>query len=387
MIPYSRQTVDEEDIEAVVAALRSGWLTTGPAVAEFEEHLAGFVGTEHAVALSSGTAALHAIMSALGLGPGDEVIVPPMTFAATANCVLYVGATPVFADVERDTLLLDPREAERKISPRTRAIIAVDYGGHPCDYRRLRSIADRHGLALIADGCHALGAEYNGARVGSLADATAFSFHPVKHITTGEGGAVTTGLEKVAGHIRSFRNHGIGTDFRARQERKTWHYEIDFLGFNYRISDLQCALGTSQLTKLPRFLARRREIAEHYSRSFLEHRDCLVPLALRDGVRHAYHLYVIRLREEEFAGRRSSIFKELQERGVGVNVHYLPVYLHPLYRERLGAERGLCPRGEAAYEEILSLPIHPAMTAADTDFVVKMLLEVLERNRRGASRG
>ncbi|MCP4566239.1 MAG: aminotransferase class I/II-fold pyridoxal phosphate-dependent enzyme, partial [FCB group bacterium] len=247
MIPYGRQSIDEEDIQSVVEVLRSDWLTTGPKVDAFEHALADYVGAEYGVAVSSGTAALHCAMYALGIGPGDEVILPPMTFAATANCVVFLGGTPVFADVQPDTLLIDPVAVEKKITKRTRAIIAVDYAGQPCDYDSLRDIANSHGLSLIADGCHALGAVYKGHRVGSLADMTVFSFHPVKHITTGEGGMITTNDPKFAGRMRRFRNHGIDTDFRQREQQGSWYYEMVDLGYNYRITDMQCALGLSQL--------------------------------------------------------------------------------------------------------------------------------------------
>jgi len=260
-IPYGRQLIGEDDIRAVADVLRSDWITTGPCVDRFERAFAAVVGASHAVSVSSGTAALHAAMFAAGIGPGDEVIVPSMTFAATANCVVFQGGTPVFADVDPATLLIDINDTERKITSRTRALIAVDYTGHPCDYDRLTALARGRGLLLVADACHSLGAEYRGRRSGSLADMSAFSFHPVKHITTGEGGMVTTGDPDLALRMRQFRNHGITTDQRQRAERGTWYYEMTALGYNYRITDFQCALGMSQLGKLPGWLARRREIA------------------------------------------------------------------------------------------------------------------------------
>ena len=285
-IPYGRQSIDEKDVAAVCSVLRSDWLTTGPKVGEFERAVADYVGAEHGAAVSSGTAALHCAMYALGIGPGDEVIVPPMTFAATANCVVYQGGTPVFADVEPDTLLIDPAEVERKITDRTRAIIAVDYAGQPCDYEALRRIADRHGLALVADGCHALGAEYRGRKDGTLADMTAFSFHPVKHVATGEGGMVVTDDEAFAEKIRLFRNHGITTDHRQREALGSWFYEMVDLGYNYRMTDIQCALGISQLKKLPEFLERRRLIAARYDAAFGDS-DTIFPLGCRENVFHA----------------------------------------------------------------------------------------------------
>lgn len=365
-IPYGRQSIDEDDIRAVAETLRSDYLTTGPRVAEFEAAVAGRCGVAQGVAVSSGTAALHAAMHALGIGPGDEVIVPPMTFAATANCVLYQGGTPVFADVDPDTLLLSPAEVERRITPRTRAVIAVDYAGLPCDWDALRAVAGRHGLALVADGCHALGAEHHGRPVGSLADMTVFSFHPVKHIATGEGGMIVTADAALADRLRIFRNHGITTDHRGREASGSWRYEMVELGYNYRLTDIQCALGLSQLAKLPAFLERRRAIARTYDAAFAG--TAVRPLARPEGRLHAYHLYVVRV------PRRGEVFASLRAAGIGVNVHYIPVHLHPYYRERLGTGPGLCPVAEAAYEEILSLPLFPGMTDAECATVIAAVL-------------
>ena len=361
-IPYGRQCIDEDDIRAVVETLRSDYLTTGPKVAEFEAAVSGVCGVAHGVAVSSGTAALHAAMHALGIGPGDEVIVPPMTFAATANCVLYQGGIPVFADVEPETLLISPGEIERKITPRTRAIIAVDYAGLPCEWDALRAVAHRHGLALVADCCHALGADYHGRPVGSLADMSVFSFHPVKHITTGEGGMIVTDDEALARRLRIFRNHGINTDHRSREASGSWFYEMADLGFNYRLTDIQCALGLSQLSRLPAFLDRRRAIARAYDEAFAG--TPVQALARPEGRHHAYHLYVVRV------PRRDEVFAALRAVGIGVNVHYIPVHLHPYYRERLRTGPGLCPVAEAAFDQILTLPLHPGMSDGDCNTVV-----------------
>ena len=364
-IPYGRQSIDEQDVASVCSVLRSDWLTTGPKVDEFERAVADYVGAAHGAAVSSGTAALHCAMYALGIGPGDEVIVPPMTFAATANCVGYQGGTPVFADVEPNTLLIDPAEVEKKITDRTRAIIAVDYAGQPCDYDALRGIADRHGLFLVADGCHALGAEYRGRKVGTLADMTIFSFHPVKHIATGEGGMVVTDREEYVEKIRLFRNHGITTDHRQREALGSWYYEMVEMGYNYRMTDIQCALGISQLKKLPAFLERRREIAARYDRAFAGV-DQVLPMAARSDVSHVYHLYVVRVAK----ANRSLLFRQLRSAGIGVNVHYIPVHLHPFYRKRMNTGPGQCPVAEGAYQRVLSLPIYPAMTDDEVDRVI-----------------
>lgn len=365
-LPYGRQWIDEDDIAAVVDVLRSDWLTTGPRVGSFERALAAATGAAEAVAVSSGTAALHLAMLALRIGPGDEVIVPALTFAASANCVAYCGGTPVFADVDPDTLLLDPADAERRITPRTKAIVAVDYAGQPCDYGALRSLADAHGLALVADACHSLGGADSGRPVGSLADLSCFSLHPVKHVTTGEGGAITTDDGLLARRLRSLRNHGITTDHRERAESGAWFYEMTELGFNYRLTDFQCALGESQLRKLGGWIERRQELAGLYD-ARVAALPGVRPLAVRPGVSHAYHLYVVRT-----AGR-DGVFQALREAGIGANVHYVPVHLHPFYRERFGTGPGLCPAAEAAYAEILSLPLFPQLSGADVDRVVEAL--------------
>lgn len=372
MIPYGRQTVDENDIQAVVEVLRSDWLTTGPMVGRFEEAFAGAVGVRHAVAFSSGTAALHGAMYAAGIGPGDEVIVPPMTFAASANCVVFQGGTPIFADVDPGALLIDPGRAAERIGPKTKALIAVDYAGQPCDYGTLQGMAKERDLVLVADACHALGAARNGRFAGSLADMTVFSFHPVKHITTGEGGMVTTDSRDFAERLRRFRNHGIDTDHRQREEKGQWFYEMVDLGYNYRITDFQCALGLSQLMKLQAWIGRRQAIAARYDRA-LAAIPGVRPLAVRPGISHAYHLYVVRI---DAAIGRDRVFQALRTLGIMANVHYIPVHLHPFYRRRFGTGPGLCPVAEEAYGEILSLPMFPALSDGDVDCVLEALEEV-----------
>ena len=377
MIPYGRQWVDKEDIRQVVQVLRSDWLTTGPKVQDFEKAVAEFVGGKYGVAVSSGTAALHAAMDAANIGPGDEVIVPTMTFAATANAVVFQGGRPVFADVHPNTLLIDPTQAEAKITSRTKAIVAVDYAGQPCDYDALRSITKRHNLVLMADACHALGAEYKGRKVGTLADLTVFSFHPVKCITTGEGGMVLTDEPEWAEKMRRFRNHGINHDHLDRLQQGTWYYEMTDLGYNYRLTDFQCALGLSQLRKLPNWIARRREIAREYDLGFAK-LPAITPLDTSSDITHAYHLYVIRLEGAQERGGRSVIFETLRKEGIGVNVHYVPVHLHPFYRKRFATHPGMCPVAEAAYEQILSLPIFPAMEDREVKEVIKAVWRAVE---------
>ena len=374
MIPYGRQCVDEDDIQAVANVLRSDWLTTGPAVSGFEKGIASFVGAKHGVAVSNGTAALHCAMYALGIGPGDEVIVPPITFASTANCVCFMGATPVFADVDPGTLLIDPEQVEHNITKKTKAIIGVDYAGQPCDWDSLRTIADRHGLALVADGCHALGAEYKGRKVGTLADMTIFSFHPVKHITTGEGGMIVTDNDEYVAKMRLFRSHGITSDARDREKTGAWFYEMVDLGYNYRISDIQCALGLSQLNKLPLWLERRRSIASTYDQFFAK-THLATPLQVRPEANHAYHLYVIRV------AQRDDTFSKLRAQGIGVNVHYVPVHMHPFYQKTFGTKKGLCPVAEKASAEILSLPMYPGLSSSLQEEVCSVLKDVLPENQ------
>ena len=298
-----------------------------------------------------------------------------MTFAATANCVLYQGATPVFADVCRDTLNLDPEQVEARITSRTRAIFAVDYAGHPADLQPLQEIAKQKGLVVVEDACHALGAEYRGRRVGSIADMTVFSFHPVKHITTGEGGMVATNDLRFAETLRRFRNHGISSDARQRQSAGQWHYEMVLLGFNYRLPDIACALGIEQLRRLDRNLERRREIAARYTAAFREVRG-VIPPSVRPEVNPAWHLYPIRLELEKLTGDRAQIFAALRAENIGVNVHYIPVHYHPYYRDRLGNKKGEFAVAEDAYERLISLPMFHAMSDADMQDVIQAVTRV-----------
>jgi len=371
-IPYGRQLISEEDIQSVIEVLKSDYLTTGPKVHEFEQAVAGYVGSKHAIAVSSGTAGLHCAMYALGISPGDEVIVPAITFAATANCVVYQGGIPIFADIDPETLLIDPESVIKKITKKTKAIIAVDYAGQPCDYNQLRDVAGKYNLKLVADSCHAIGAEYNNQHTGTLADMTIFSFHPVKHITTGEGGMITTDNPEYAKQMRSFRNHGISTDHHQRKDKATWFYEMTDLGFNYRITDFQCALGISQLKKLDQFISQRQTLADIYDKLIKEF-DGITPLKKNQGLSHAYHLYVVQIDKNKFGVDRDDVFDYLRKQNIGVNVHYIPVHLHPYYRKNFSTTPGQCPNAEKAYREILSLPIHPALHVKDTKHITTLL--------------
>jgi perosamine synthetase len=378
VLPYGRQTITEADVAAVVDVLRSDWLTTGPKVGEFEEAFAAFVGARHAVTFSSGTAALHAAVFAAGIETGDEAITAPLTFCATANAVLYQGGIPVFADIADDTLTIDAAAAARAVTPRTKAILPVDFAGHPADLDAMRALADRHGLVIIEDAAHALGAGYRGRAVGSISHMTVFSFHPVKHLTTGEGGMVTTEDAALANRLRAFRNHGIERDARARESEGGWFYEMTALGYNYRLTDLACALGLAQLPRLRANVDRRRAIAARYGGALSGLPHLMLPVTAGD-VAHAWHLYPIRVQPPV---DREEVYRALRGEGLGVNVHYIPVHLHPYYRERFGYRGGEFPRAEAAYQELISLPMFHGMRDEDVEDVTAAVGKVMTHFER-----
>lgn len=376
MLPYARQCIDDDDRLAVDSVLRSNWLTTGPMVKVFEEAVTQYTGAGEGVAVNTGTAALHAAMWAAGVGPGDEVIVPAISFVASANCVLYVGATPVFADLSPDTLNLEPDDVQRKLTSRTKAIVVVDFAGHPCDHDALRILADQYGLIIIEDAAHSLGATYQGRKVGTLQNITILSFHPVKHVTTGEGGMVLTDDPVVAKRVRSFRHHGIDLDLHDRNKTNSWEYDVVDLGYNYRLPDINCALGVSQLAKADRWLERRRAIVDAYQEAFHglpmlqlpeERADCL----------SAWHLYIIRLNLETITASRSQVFAALRAENIGVNVHYIPIPWMNYYA-KLGYVRGQWPVAEREYERMISLPMYPAMTDQDVADVVAAVIKVVK---------
>jgi len=367
-IPYGRQTIDEDDIQAVCEVLRSDFLTTGPKIAEFEKTVAEYVGAKYAVAVSNGTAALHVACLSAGISEGDEVISTPITFAASANCVLYCGGTPVFADINPRTYNIDPEDIKRKITSKTKAIIPVHFAGQPCNMDEIHEIASEYGLIVIEDAAHALGAEYMGRKIGSLSDMTVFSFHPVKHITTGEGGMVTTNDEKLYERLKLFRTHGITRDesLMTRNEGG-WYYEQLELGYNYRITDIQCALGISQMKKLDGFVKRRREIAAKYDEAFSDIEGIIIPQQ-SEGCLNSYHLYVIEVANMP----RIDAYNKCRAAGLGVNVHYIPVYKHPYY-QRKGYSNVCCPNAEKVYRRLLSLPIYPSMTDDEVQYVINVV--------------
>jgi perosamine synthetase len=367
-LPYGRQEIGDADIKAVVEALCSSWLTTGPRVSEFEKEFAAHCGAKEGVAVNSGTAALHCAMRALGFGAGDEVIVPAITFAASANAAVYEGATPVFADVEADTLLLDPVSVAMKITPRTRAIVAVDYAGQPADYDVLRDLTRGRDIAIVADACHAPGATYKGRNTGTLADISCFSFHPVKHLTTCEGGMAVTDNAAMAAHMRRFRNHGIDSDHRSREASGAHAYDMVELGYNYRLPDVQCALGLAQLVRLSDWVAARQKIAGWYDEALAGMAE-VTPLKTHADRTNAHHLYVVKLADHV---DRDRAFARLRAEGIGANVHYAPVYLHSFYRKR-GYWPGIAPVAETVSKQILTLPMFPAMCQGDVARVAASL--------------
>ncbi|QTN00387.1 UDP-4-amino-4,6-dideoxy-N-acetyl-beta-L-altrosamine transaminase [Sediminibacillus dalangtanensis] len=375
-LPYSKQWIREEDIQAVVDVLRGDYLTTGPYIDKFEQSIAKYVDAKYAVAFSSGTAALHGACFAAGIQDGDEVITTPMTFAASANCILYQGGTPVFVDIDRDTYNIDSRKVAQSITDRTKAIIPVDFTGQPADLDEILEIAKANDLIVIEDAAHALGATYKGRKVGSLSDMTMFSFHPVKQITTGEGGIITTNNRAYYDKLIQFRSHGITRDKnKIKDSHGLWYYEMQFLGYNYRMTDIQAALGISQLKKNEHFLKLRKKYAAMYNEAFSKMDLLDIPFQ-NQGIESSWHLYVIRLNLCKLRASRKEIFEELQKENIGVNVHYIPVHFQPYYSE-LGYRRGICPNAEDLYECIISLPLFPAMTERDTEDVITAVKKVL----------
>lgn len=365
-IPYARQYIDQDDIDAVINVLRSDYLTTGPCIAEFEKEFARYVHAKYAVAVSSGTAALHAACFAAGIKAGDEVITTPLTFAASANAVLYMGGKPVFADIDPHTYNIAPQEIRKNINDKTKAVIPVHYAGQPCDMDEITKIAEEHNLMVIEDAAHALGAVYKNRRVGSISPMTIFSFHPVKHITTGEGGMITTNDEELYKRLMLFRTHGITRDPRMiLRNQGGWYYEQLELGHNYRITDMQAALGVSQLKKVDMFIQRRKEIVRMYNDAFRESAEIITPFQL-EGCGSSWHLYVIQLKSKN----RKEVFDKLRAKGIGVNVHYIPVYMHPYYRKN-GYAHVACANSERLYGKIISLPLFFGLADDEAAFVIE----------------
>jgi UDP-4-amino-4,6-dideoxy-N-acetyl-beta-L-altrosamine transaminase len=376
-IPYGKQYIDDDDITAVANILRSPYLTTGPSIEQFEKKLCELANAKYAAAISNGTSALHAACYAAGIHDGDEVITTPITFAASANCILYCGGTPVFADINPHTWNIDPNKVEDKITDKTKAVIAVDFTGQVVQIDEIREICNRHNLVLVEDAAHSLGTKYNGEPVGSLADITTFSFHPVKTITCGEGGAVLTNNQDYYEKIKLFRSHGITRDEGVLTQHPFSGYNEQFeLGYNYRMTDIQAALGISQLGKLEMFSARRKEIVEKYNAAF----SAIPQLTIQKEINESdttRHLYIIRLNSNLLQVGRNEIYKALNAENIGLQVHYIPVYYHPYY-QKLGYQKGLCPNAEALYEEIITIPLYYSLTDEDVDSVIEAVKKVIE---------
>ncbi len=380
-LPYGRQWIEDDDIEAVVKILKSDFLTTGPAILEFEEAVAHYVGAKYAVSFSNGTAALHGACFAAGIQEGDEVITTPMTFAASANCVLYQGGTPVFADIDDSTYNIDPKQIEEKITSKTKAIIPVHFTGQPAELDEIHRLAQEHNLIVIEDAAHALGASYKKKRIGGLSDMTMFSFHPVKHVTSGEGGVITTNDDVYYQKLLQFRSHGIIKDQQLMTESHgPWYYEMQSLGFNYRMTDIQAALGANQLKKIDHFLSRRKHYVTLYNEAFESRDEIRIPAQHPDGD-SSWHLYIIRLQTEKMKVSRKVIYEELMKENIGVNVHYIPVHKMPYYQQ-LGYGKETYPVTEKLYEEILTLPLFPKMSVDDINDVITAVIKILNQYRK-----
>jgi UDP-4-amino-4,6-dideoxy-N-acetyl-beta-L-altrosamine transaminase len=372
-LPYCLPFLDEEDIKEEIDTLKSGWLSTGPKTMKFEELIAEYTGTKHAIAVNSCTAALHLSLIALGVGPGDEVITTPFTFASTGNVIVHVGAKPVFVDIEKDTYNIDPEKIKEAITPQTKAIMPVHYAGQPCDMEAIMRIAQKHNLYVIEDAAHAIGAEYQRKKVGTIGDVTCFSFYATKNMTTGEGGAITTNDNKMADRFRLLRLHGISKDAWKRYSAAGhWYYEIEECGWKYNMADIQAALGIHQLKKLDRFIETRRKFVKIYNEEFGKLEGIITPHEKPD-VKHVYHLYPILL--DAFS--RDEFIEMMAEKGIGCSVHFIPLHLHPFYKKRFGFKKSAFPNAEWVYEREVSLPLYPKMSVEDVWRVINAVKEII----------
>lgn len=376
-IPYGKQWIDNDDIEAVVEVLKSDYLTQGPKVEEFELAIANYCQAKYAVAFSSGTSALHGAYNALGTKQGDEVITTPLSFSATANGVVYCGGTPIFCDIKKETLNIDHVKIEEKINSKTKAIAIVDFAGQPCDFDTIKTIAQKHNLAIVEDAAHALGSEYNGKKVGSMADLTILSFHPVKTICSGEGGMVLTNNQDFYEKLKVFRHHGIV----KKPEGGPWYYEIEDIGYNYRLSDIHCALGLSQLKKIDKFVEKRREIVKKYQEAFMDMSEII--LIKEDAfAKSAWHIYPIQFDLDKLKIGRKEIFEKLGEKGIKCQVHYVPIHYMPFYQKTYGYKKGDFPITEQYYERAITLPLFPKLTDEELNFVIESVKQIINANKK-----
>lgn len=375
MIPYGKHCIEKDDIEAVVAALQKDYIATGPEIDKFEKEFADYVGAKYAVAVSSGTAALHACSYAIGVQKNDEVITTPMTFVSTASSIMMCGGIPVFADIDENTYNIDCDDIEKKITPKTKAIFPVHFTGQPCNMERIHQIAQKYGLKVIEDAAHAHGADYKGSKIGGCkySDLTAFSFHPVKLMTTCEGGMVTTNNEDYYHTIKLFRAYCSTKDpeLLVNKNDGPWHYEVQGLGYNYRLSDVMCALGRSQLSKLDRFVEKRRKVAQRYNEELRDIKGIVLPYQA-EGCNSSWHLYTIQIKN----GRRRDLYDAMRQKDIGVDVHYMPVYMHPYFQEN-GYANTCCPKAEALYDKILSIPVYYGLTDDQQTYVIETLRSIL----------
>jgi dTDP-4-amino-4,6-dideoxygalactose transaminase len=381
-LPFNQPDIQQAEVDEVLDTLRSGWITTGPKTKEFERRFTEYIGARHAIAVNSCTGGLHVALAAAGIGQGDEVIVPTMTFCSTANVVVHLGATPIIVDVEPDTLNIAPQSLEAAVTPRTEAVIPVHLYGHPCDMDRINEIAKAHRLLVVEDAAHAVAAEWRGQRIGSLSPATAFSFYAIKNLTTAEGGMITTDDDDYAGRMRILTLHGISRDAWKRYSTEgSWYYEVSVPGFKYNLTDLQAALGLHQLARLEAMTQWRAELAARYQAGLCGLPEIQLPV-VRPDIRHAWHLYVIRLRLEMLKINRAEFIEHLKAEGIGTSVHFIPLHRQPYYRDRFGFQPADFPVADAAYQRLISLPLYTRMTEQDVDDVIEAVRRVVQRNRR-----
>jgi UDP-4-amino-4,6-dideoxy-N-acetyl-beta-L-altrosamine transaminase len=381
-LPFCQPDIGENEIEEVVQTLRSGWLTTGPKTKEFERRFGEYVGARHAIAVNSCTAGLHLALAAAGIGEGDEVITTPLTFCATANVIIHQRATPILADVREDDFNINPEEVERRITPRTKAIIPVHLAGQPCEMDEILRIAEKHHLLVIEDAAHAVGAKYNGRMIGTIGDVTAFSFYATKNLTTAEGGMITTDNQGLAEKMRILSLHGISADAWKRYSAEgSWYYEVLYPGYKYNMTDIQASLGIHQLARLEGFIQTRARYAQMYTEAFSEMPEIIV-LQVGPKVRHAWHLYVIRINRERLKINRAQFIEALRTENIGASVHFIPLHLHPFYQEQYGFEKGDFPVAEAVYENIISLPFYTKMTAQDVEDVIEAVRHTVVQYRK-----